>query len=93
MRDGPRGAEATLAYSWRLNQSFAPRSAYLADVAALPEFLLVAGDGDESFVAPGYEPLMVPVTDKGRYHVLKGVTHLGVVEAGRTAELIRGFLP
>ena len=30
---------------------------------------------------------------KGRYHVLKDVTHLGVVEAERTADLIRGFLP
>lgn len=92
VREGPRGQEATLAYSWRLNQSYAPRGDYLADAAALPEFLLVAGKEDESFVAQGYEPLLAPVTDKGQYHVLDGVTHLGVVEAARTAELIRGFL-
>ncbi len=93
VREGPRGGEATLAYSWRLNQSYAPRGDYLADVAALPDFLLIAGKEDESFVAQGYEPLLAPVNENGQYHVLDGVTHLGVVDAARTAELIRGFLP
>lgn len=92
IREGERGNEATLAYSWRLNQSYAPRGDYLADAAALPEFLLVVGKDDESFVAQGYEPLLAPVNDSGQYHVLDGVTHLGVVDAARTAELIRGFL-
>lgn len=92
VREGPKGAEATLAYSWRLNQSYAPRGDYLSDVAALPPFLLIAGAGDESFVADGYEPLMETVTEKGRYHVLEGVTHLGVVDAERTGDLIREFL-
>ncbi|MBR9842145.1 MAG: hypothetical protein GYB25_03225, partial [Rhodobacteraceae bacterium] len=55
-------------------------------------FLLVAGAADESFVATGYEPLMSEVSEKGRYHVLDGVTHLGVVDAERTGDLIREFL-
>ena len=92
VRSGPRGQEATLAYSWRLNQSYAPRGDYLADVAALPEFLLIAGAADESFVATGYEPLMSEVTDNGHYRVLDGVNHLGVVDAEGTADLIREFL-
>lgn len=90
--DGPGSMEATLAYSWRLNQSYAPRNDYLGDVAKLPEFLLVAGENDEGFVADGYEPLMSGVTKKGRYHLLEDVNHLGVVDDDRTAALIRDFL-
>lgn len=90
--DGPRGQEATLSYSWRQNLSFAPRNDYLADVAKLPKFLLVAGTHDESFVADGYAPLMSDVTTQGRYHLLDGVTHLGVVNAAETAYLVREFL-
>ena len=92
VRKGPRGQEATLGYSWRLNQSYAPRGDYLADVAALPEFLLIAGAADESFVATGYEPLMSEVADNGRYHVLDDVNHLGVVDAAGAGDLIEEFL-
>ena len=92
VRNGPLGGQATLAYSWRLNQSYAPRADYLADVAALPDFLLVVGAQDESFVAEGYETLMAGASDKGRYHLLEGVNHLGVVDATATAHLIREFL-
>ncbi|SDN33859.1 Lysophospholipase, alpha-beta hydrolase superfamily [Lutimaribacter pacificus] len=90
--DGPLGDTATTAYSWRLNQSYAPRRDYLADVAALPPFLLVAGAEDESFVAEGYRPLMSGVTENGRYHVLPGAGHLDIVDDTRTETLIREFL-
>ncbi len=89
---GATGQEATLAYSWRLNQSYAPRGDYLADIAKLPPFLLIAGSNDESFVAQGFEPLMSEQTDKGRYHVLEGANHLGVVLDARTVALIQEFL-
>ncbi|MEQ9693963.1 alpha/beta fold hydrolase [Shimia sp. SDUM112013] len=92
VRNGPVGHEATLAYSWRLNQSYAPRSDYLGDIAHLPPFLLVAGRDDESFIAEGYEPLMTPVTDNGQYVVIDGVNHLGVVHDPRVADLIKEFL-
>lgn len=90
--EGPMGDHATTAYSWRLNQSYAPRSDYLSDVAALPPFLLVAGREDEAFVAEGYAPLMSEVTDRGRYEMIDGVGHLGVVDAPGTETLIREVL-
>jgi hypothetical protein len=79
-------------YSYRLNTAYAPRNDYLADVAALPSFLLIAGADDESFVASGYEPLMKTVNPNGRYRLLDGQSHLGVIDDERTAELIAGFL-
>lgn len=90
--NGPLGDTATTAYTWRMNVSFAPRGEYLKDVAALPEFLLVVGKADESFVANGYEPLLSPVTDKGRYVLLDGVSHLDVVNAPQTETEIRKML-
>lgn len=90
--DGPLGETATLAYSYRMNTSYAPRSAYLRDIAQLPRFLLIVGAADEAFVAEAYAPLMREVTDKGRYHLVEGATHLGVVDAPETARLIGDFL-
>ena len=46
--NGPEGHRATTAYSWRLNQSFAPRRDWGSDIAALPPFLLVVGFGDKT---------------------------------------------
>lgn len=90
--NGPFGHTATTAYSWRLNQSYAPRSDYMRDIAALPPFLLVAGLEDEAFDARGYEPLMQRATAAGRYRVVPGANHLGVVDAPETEALIREFL-
>jgi pimeloyl-ACP methyl ester carboxylesterase len=90
--EGPLGATATTSYSYRLNTSFAPRSDYLADVAALPPFLLIAGAQDEAFVASEYEPLMSQETDKGSYLIVEGVNHLDIVNAPETAAAIREFL-
>ncbi|MBL3701873.1 alpha/beta fold hydrolase [Sulfitobacter sp. BDSS02] len=90
--DGPLGDYAATSYSWRLNTSFAPRSDYIADIAELPPFLLVAGAQDEAMVADQYEPLMSDVTDEGRYHVVNGAAHLDIVDAPETEALIRDFL-
>lgn len=90
--DGPLGHTATTSYSYRLNSSYAPRSDYEADIAALPRFLLVAGAEDEAFVADGYQPLMKAVTDQGVYNVISGVGHLDVVDDPRTLTAIRDFL-
>ncbi len=89
---GPLGHLATTAYSWRLNQSFAPRRKYLRDIAALPPFLLLAGDADEAFDAPAYEPLMRQVTDRGRYRIVPGAGHLGLVDDARAHAAITEFL-
>ncbi|MFT5001177.1 MAG: pimeloyl-ACP methyl ester carboxylesterase [Planctomycetota bacterium] len=89
---GPLGHTATTAYSFRLNTAFAPRRDYLKDIAALPEFLLIAGTTDEAFVAQQYEPLMTDVTDQGQYLLVKDVSHLDIVNAPETANAIRAFL-
>ena len=90
--NGPLGQTATVAYSYRLNQSYAPRNAYLQDIAALPEFMVIAGTADEAFVADQYAPLMRGVTDKGEFHLVNGVDHLEIVNAPQTQIYIEAFL-
>jgi non-heme chloroperoxidase len=89
---GPLGDTATMAYSYRMNTSFAPRRRYLHDVAALPPFLLLAAQEDEAFFARRYQPLMAGVTDKGRYRVVAGAGHLGIVDAPETLAAISEML-
>ncbi len=88
---GAEGETATASYSYRLNTSYAPRNDYLADIAALPPFLLIAGTNDESFIASAYEPLMKPVNPNGRYQLLDGQSHLGVISDLQTVGLITEF--
>lgn len=90
--EGPLGDTATTSYSYRLNTSFAPRRNYLEDVAALPRFVLLAGSADEAFVSSQYAPTMGPVTYKGRFDMILGATHLGLVNDPRTLGIIEGFL-
>ncbi len=91
-RTGKYGNLATLAYSYRLNTGFAPRSKYLKDVAALPKFTLIAGQEDEAFFADKYQETMSAVNDKGSYHVIADETHLSIVDAAATEALIRATL-
>jgi len=86
-----RGA-LTGAYSYRLNASYAPRSNYLKDIRALPPFLLVAGDADEAFRADRFEATMVPANPGGTYHLIPGVSHLGVINAAVTPRLMGEYL-
>ncbi len=90
--DGPLGDTATIAYSYRLNASYAPRSKYLEDVAALPPFVLLAGGADEAFLAQEYAPTMGAVTDRGRFELMTGASHLDIVDDPRTRAVIEGFL-
>lgn len=90
--DGPEGKKATTAYSYALTRSYAPRDDYLADIAALPPFLLIAGTEDRAFRAKRYEPTMSAATDAGRYHLIDGAGHLDLVGAPETAERMAGFL-
>lgn len=87
--NGRYGATATTTYSYRLNTSFAPRSNYMKDIAALPKFTLIVGVEDEAFVAPEYELLMTQATGKGRYLLIKDTNHLGVVYAPETLAAIK----
>ena len=92
VRDGAQGHMATLAYSFRLNASYAPRNDYLADIAKLPAFTLIAGRADEAFQAAQYELTMAPANPKGRYLMLDGVGHLDVVNAPETEAAIKEIL-
>ena len=87
--DGPYGHLATTQYSYRLNTSYAPRSAYEKDMAALPDFTLIVGVEDEAFYADQYEPLMVQSTGKGRYLLVEGVGHLAIIDAPETYAAIK----
>ena len=91
-RSGEYGHLATLAYSYRLNEGYAPRSDYLKDVAALPKFTLIIGSDDEAFYADKYEEAMSAVNSKGSYHIVAGEKHLSIVDAPETEAYIReGF--
>lgn len=76
--EGAQGQTATQSYTYRLNTSFAPRPDYLADIAKLPEFLLIAGQDDDAFHAAQYEPTVSAATDQGQYRLLPGVDHIGI---------------
>jgi pimeloyl-ACP methyl ester carboxylesterase len=90
--EGPLGNTATTAYSYRLNTSFAPRSNYLKDAAALPPFVLIAGAADEAFAADKYQATLTQATEQGRYQILPGLGHLDIVDAPQTAKTIKEFL-
>lgn len=90
--EGSLGDTATVAYSYRMNTSFAPRSAYLDDIAALPKFVLLAGGADEAFISSQFAPTMGAVTDKGRYDMILGASHLDIVDDPRTLGIIKAFL-
>jgi pimeloyl-ACP methyl ester carboxylesterase len=90
--DGPLGHTVTTAYSYRLNTSFAPRADYLKDVAALPDFILIAGGADEAFVADRYEATLTAATRKGRYVIVPQIGHLDIVNAPETTTAIGDFL-
>lgn len=90
--DGPLGATATRDYSYRLTVSYAPRADLAGDVATLPSYLLIAGGADEAFRARAYQPLLAAMNPHGRYRLVPGVGHLGVVDAEVTFQALTGWL-
>lgn len=90
--DGALAEQMAAGYSYRMNTSFSPRSAYLKDVAALPPFVVIAGQDDEAFLADQYQPVMGAVTGNGRYHILDGVSHLDVFTQEKTVDLVTEFM-
>jgi len=88
----PQGYTATQSYSYRLNTSFAPRTDYLADVAKLPPFLLIAGTDDEAFQAEIFEPTMSTVSSKGEYRLIQGADHLGIIVSPEALDVMGEFL-
>ncbi|MCJ8324227.1 MAG: alpha/beta fold hydrolase [Hyphomicrobiales bacterium] len=90
--NGNQGYTATQSYSYRLNTSFAPRDDYLADIAKLPEFLLLVGANDDAFIADEFEPIMATATSTGQYKILPNVDHLGLINNPEANVLMLEFL-
>lgn len=91
--EGPLGHTATISYSHALNTSFAPRSDYRADLAAMTvPFLLIAGADDEAFFADRYEETIAPHASGGTYVVLPGVGHLDLVADEAATAAVEDFL-
>ncbi|MCB8966798.1 MAG: alpha/beta fold hydrolase [Ardenticatenaceae bacterium] len=91
--DGPLGDSATTAYSHRLNSSFAPRSKYGRDLAAMTQpFLLVAGLDDEAFIAEQYEPTISEFTHSGSYVLLCDTGHIDLLTAIDLAAIVADWL-
>ncbi|MCA9931143.1 MAG: alpha/beta fold hydrolase [Anaerolineales bacterium] len=91
--DGALGHTATTAYSYRLNISFAPRSNYGRDLAAMTQpFLLVAGLEDESFIAEKYEPTMSQYTNSGSYVLLPDLGHINLLTAPEVTAVVADWL-
>ena len=87
------GASATTAYSQRLNTSFAPRSNYERDLAAIEvPFLLVAGQDDEAFIAEAYEPTIAAQTDTGTYLLLPELGHIDLLADEALFEVTSAWL-
>ncbi len=90
---GPLGHTATLAYSFRLNTSYAPRSDYGKDIAKIDKpMLLIAGDKDEAFKADAYEATISAHTQFGTYKILEGLTHINLTSHQMTFETISQWL-
>lgn len=91
--DGALGSTATLQYSYVLNTSMAPRFNYEADLSKIGQpLLLVAGSNDEAFIAEQFEPLISRNVANGRYEIVGGVNHLGIVADVRTSRLMSEWL-
>lgn len=89
VQDKPGGHLTYKAYSYGRSASYGSRMDFRRDIAALPPFAVIVGTADETFYAEAYAPLMRAVTDKGLYHVVPDVGHMGVVNAPQSAKLIR----
>ena len=90
-----RNGTETLAYSYRLNISFAPRD-YEDDLSAISQPLLVlAGADDETMFAEQYQPVItqhIPDNKQARVEVLPGVSHMGVVVSPDVRPVIQAWI-
>ena len=90
---GPYGYTATRRYTYRMTSAFAPRPDYEGDLAAIDKpLLVVAGDRDEAFIAEQFEPVISAQTKTGVYHVLPGVSHMGIIYGAEVLPIIEDWL-
>lgn len=90
-----RNGTETLAYSFRLNTSFAPRD-YEDDLSVISQPLLVlAGTADETMFAEQYQPVMtqyIPDDKQVQVEVLADVSHMGVVVSPDVRPVIKAWI-
>lgn len=90
-----RNGTETLAYSFRLNTSFAPRD-YEDDLSAISQPLLVlAGTADETMFAEQYQPVITQSTPDNKQvqvTLLPGVSHMGVVVSPDVRPVIKAWI-
>ncbi|ABV38300.1 alpha/beta hydrolase [Shewanella sediminis HAW-EB3] len=90
-----RNGTETLAYSFRLNTSFAPRD-YEADLSAISQPLLVlAGTADETMFAEKYQELItehVINNQQVEVRVLADLSHMGIVVSPDVRPVIGSWL-
>jgi len=87
-----RTGREVLAYSYRMAASFQPRPDLASDLKALDApLLLLAGEGDEAFVAERYQEVVGPHAPS-TFLVLPGLTHLGLLVSDAAAEVVGGWL-
>ena len=93
VRKGELGHTATLAYSFRLNTSYAPRREYAGDLARMTKpMLLLAGNKDEAFRFDAYESTLSPHVANGEYHILDGLGHIDLVSDQVTYQSLKSWL-
>ena len=93
VRKGELGHTATLAYSFRLNTSYAPRREYVGDLEQMTKpMLLLAGNKDEAFRSDAYESTLSAHVPNGEYHILDGLGHIDLVSDRITYQSLKSWL-
>jgi len=91
MPEKARDGTETLSYSHRLNAAYAPRN-YKKDLREISQpLLVVAGSGDEAFIADQFEPVISQYTAV-QVKLLPELTHMGVVVGPQVRPVVKEWL-
>ena len=86
-----RDGTETLSYSHRLNAAYAPRN-YKKDLREISQpLLVVAGSGDEAFIADQFEPVISQYTAV-QVKLPPELTHMGVVVGPQVRPVVKEWL-
>lgn len=83
----------TLAYSWRLNVSYHPRSDYASDIKSMPaNALVLVGDEDEAVDGAALLDLLKASGYRGSAEVMARTTHFGVFHETEALKRLTDFI-
>ena len=83
----------TLAYSWRLNQSYHPRRDHAGDVKGLgAKSLILVGDGDEAVDGQGLSAVLKQDGYAGGFEILPGVSHFGIFSQPKALQRVLDYV-